>query len=301
MTVQAIIDRLYRTYLEPPNFQPARCWLTANVTTTTQGTVQIGTFAVPEDKQLLRNGIIIEVGTELMIVKGVDSVSVAAPTLTVSRGAYGTEAQVHTMPVEVKLSPIFTKQSAFEFVRDNILSCHPRLFTTDIQYLAPVAVGVYPCNDPLAISIESATPFEGTMGLDVTGEIVEYHPMTGGRAFILAGFPGAMWIRYRRRMGVATDPSDTLASLGFDSVWASVVMAGAAADLMAGKDLPSAHVDYISKLIESEAVRPGTRQSLAVGLRRYRNTLLDDFSTEMKADHKPVVKRRSPFRKVGRV
>jgi hypothetical protein len=300
--MQALMDRLYRTYLEPPTFQPARCWLVGAIATTTEQSFQLGTFSVAEDKELLRNGIVIEVGSEQLIVTAVDDPTLAQPTVTVERGAYGTTATAHTLPAEVKLSPLFTKQTAFESLRDNIVSIHPKLFTIDVVHLSSVAPHVYPCTDDLAISVISAWPFEGTYGtMDITAQVVDYHPRTGGRAFITAGWAGDLWIRYRKRMGVATDLTTTLASIGFEDVWSSVVMAGAAADLMAGRDLPESHVDYVSKLIESETVPVGTKQSLAVGLRRYSSFLLEQFASEMKAEYKPVAVRRSAFRKSGRI
>jgi hypothetical protein len=300
MTVQAIIDRLYRTYLEPPTYQPARCWLQNTVSSTTQDTFQLGAFSVPEDKELLRNGILIEAGQELLTVRGVDDPSLPTPTVTVERGSYGTEPATYDPDTEIRLSPMFSKASAFEAVRDNIITLHPKLFTIDIEHVSPVGPAVYPCHDGLAISVESAWPFEGMTNIDVTVKIVEHHPIVGGRAYIASGWAGDLWIRYRRRMGVATDVTDTLESIGMDAVWSNIVTAGAAADMMAGRDIPASHTDYVSKIIEPEMVPVGTKQSLAVGLRRYRDYLIEGFASEMKAEYKPVVRRRSPF-KAGRV
>lgn len=300
-TIQTVIDRLFREWLEPPTRQPIRCYAVTAMTTS-DDTLQLGTFSVYEDKQLLRNGILLEVERELMVVKGIDSVGSEQPIVTVERGAYGTEIVAHDADVQVKISPDFTQHSTFEAIRDNIISLHPELFTIRVAHVPMVAPGIYPCDDPLAISVESAWPFDGNMGtLDITADVIDYHPMTEGRAFRTAGFVGDMWIRYRRRMGVAESVTDELEDLGIEPVWTTMLMAGAAADLMAGKDLPETIVDWVTKMIDSEAVPAGTRSSLSVGLRRYRDYLLAGYSSEMKAEYKPKAVRRSPFRKVGRL
>lgn len=300
-TIQTIIDRMFREWLEPPTRQPIRCHAVLAVTDS-DPTIQLGTFSVYEDKQLLRNGILLEVGAELMLVKGIDSVGADQPIVTVERGVYGTTPAAHDADAQVKISPDFTQQSAFEAVRDNIISLHPSLFTIRVAHVAMVAPGIYPCDDPLAISVESAWPFDGNYGtLDITADVIDYHPMTEGRAFRTAGFVGDMWIRYRRRMGVAVSTTDELEDLGVEPVWTLPIMAGAAADLMAGKDLPETIIDWVTKVVDTEAVPVGTRSSLSVGLRRYRDYLIDGYATEMKAEYKPKAVRRSPFRKVGRL
>jgi hypothetical protein len=300
--IQSVIDRILHTMLEPPTYQPIRAWLIADVTTVGQDTVQLGNFSVAEDQQLLRNGIVIELGYELMLVKGIDDVNAASPTLTVERGAYGTEAATYVVGQEIRLSPLFTKQSVFEAVRDNIITLHPRLFTVKVEYAAQVSPGIYACSDDLAISVESAWPYEASFGtMDITADIIDYHPTTEGRAFRAAGFVGNLWIRYRRRMETATATTDLLDDLGVDEAWVNIIMAGAVADVIVGRDVPETIVDWISKSIDTEAVPVGTRQSLAIGLRRYRDYLIDGFSREMTAEYKKVAVRRNPYRKVGRL
>jgi hypothetical protein len=131
--------------------------------------------------------------------------------------------------------------------------------------------------------------------------VVDHHPATDGRAFVASSMVGDLWITYRRRMGVAEATTDLLDDLGVEDVWVPIVMAGAAGDLMAGRDLPRTVVEWVSDILDRQAVPIGSQQSLAVGLRRYRDYLLDGFSSEMGAEYKPKVVRHSPFRKVGRV
>lgn len=301
--VQSVMDRLYRAYLEPPVYQPMRCFLINTVSTTTATGFQLGNFAVAEDKMMLRNGLVLEVGDEMLVVQSIDSLTATNPTVTVLRAQYGTTASTYTPGTEIRMSPLFPKQSSFEAIRDNIISLHPKLFTVRQAYVVPVGDGVYPCDDPLAVSVQSAWPHDANhrVMLGVTAQIVDYHPLVDGRAFVAAGCNTDLWIRYHRRMGVATSMTDELDNLGVEDVWVPIVLAGAAADLMVGRDLPETVVDWVTKAVDTEAVSVGSRQSLAIGLRRYRDYLLNTYAKEMQSEYKPVVVARNPFRQAQRL
>ncbi|GAG30296.1 unnamed protein product, partial [marine sediment metagenome] len=119
------------------------------------------------------------------------------------------------------------------------------------------------------------------------------HPLAGGRAFIVdSRQSGAMWFRWRRRMNKPTAETDTLEELGVDERWVSIVMAGTAADLMAGRDIPASETEWIKSVLEAENIRVGARMSIAGGLRQYRNMLLTDAMKEMKAEYRPKIHMR---------
>jgi len=96
-------------------------------------------------------------------------------------------------------------------------------------------------------------------------------------------------------MLVPTSPTDTLDSLGVDPRWVIAVMAGAAADLLVGRDLPAARTEWVKSVLEAENIRVGTRMSLSGGLRQYRNGLVEDYAAEMSAEYKPKMHMRSPW------
>jgi hypothetical protein len=124
----------------------------------------------------------------------------------------------------------------------------------------------------------------------VEGRIVSYHPLTGARALLTGGNSGVIWMRYRKRMGVAESEADVLADLGVEDSWINIVMMGAAATLMAGRDVPASQTEWIAATLEAENISVGTRMSIAGGLRQYRNILLNDASAEMKAEDSQKVK-----------
>jgi len=297
-TLHEVADRLLRTTLTPPDYQYAQVRLGAPVTSTTVTTIQLGEFTISEDANLLRQGSLLEFGLELMRVVSYDGVT---KIVTVTRGEYSTTADTYTTPMLINLNPSYSMQSIFEALRDNITTLYPRLWTVRSDALVAVAGTIFAAPDPLTVAIVETYPNEGTVPVDVDARVVDFHPLAGGRAIITNVPVSNMWVRYRRRMGVATSPDDTLEELGVEDVWAQVVMVGAAADLMVGRDIPQAQVEWVGQVLIAENIRVGTRLSLSGGLAQYRDILIDRFSKEMKAEESNQIKvhMNDPFTQVG--
>ena len=295
-TVGSIMDRLFQTYLTPPDDQYAQVRLGTAITSTTVETILLGGFTIPEDEALLRQGSILEVDQELMRVVTYDAV---AGSVLVTRGEYGTVPALHTIPKLMNLNPPYTRASVFESVADNIIVLFPKLFTVNTAYLGSVAGSVYPVNDDLAVEVVSAWTDGWNSNTDIAAEVVDYHPMAGGRA-IITNHPagGSLWFRYRRRMAKPTNELTSLEDVWVDARWVNIVMAGTAGDLMIGKDIPASQTEWIKSVLEAENIRVGTRMSIAGGLRQYRNTLLVDAQREMKAEYKAKIRMRNPMKSV---
>ena len=289
-TVASVMDRLFIQWLTPPDAQQMQVSLGADITDDAVTSVTLGQFTIPEDESLLRQGSLLEAEQELMRVTDYDSIT---KVVTVERGAYGTPKGAHAQPMLLNLNPVYSRASVFEAVADNILTLYPRLFTVTQELLSPSADMVYALNDELAVSALSVTPGDFTSIDDLGGRIIDFHPMIGGRALITDVPSATVWLRYRRRMGKATSEGSAIADLGCDERWITVVMAGAAGDLMAGKDISASHTEWVKSVLEAETIRVGTRMSIGGGLRQYRNMLLEDFAKEMRAEYKPKVKMRS--------
>lgn len=288
-TVGVVIDRIYRTYLQPPDAQPPLFLLGALMDDSTTS-MTAGSFAIPEDEQLLRVGVLVEVDRELMRIVGY---SPTTNVLTVQRAVEGTVVAEHAVNAKVTISPPYPRQSVFEQVRENITSLSPRLFTVRSDALVHISNGVYGVPDSLALSPVRAFDDAGNT-IDIQGRIIDFHRHASGRAFV-APFSGNLWLTWRRRMGIATAETDTLADLGVDEQWATIIMAGVAADLMSGRDIAAAHVEWVTRAFASERVQVGTRQSIGAGLAQLRDYLLERFAKEMEAEYRPVVRMRDPF------
>lgn len=287
-TVGSIIDRLYLSYLTPPNAQDPMAQLAASVTLPTQQTIVFGQFVVPEDSALVRMGSLIEIDQEIMRIQSWDA---ETSTASVERGVYSTFATTHLTPKMIHF-PQFPRSTVFEAVADNILTLHPSLFTIKTTLLNPAGFKVYRLNDDLAIDVKEVWPDEEWSNVELHAKVVDYHEQAGGRALLTNQYTGNVWARIVRRMGKATSEDDTLVELGMDDRWVNIVMAGAAADIMAGRDIPAAQTEWIKSVLEAETIRVGTRMSIAGGLRQYRALLLKEARKEMKAEYRTSVHMR---------
>jgi hypothetical protein len=294
-TVGDLINRLYRTWLYPPNRQPATSVLASSMTTADPDTLALTAFVVPEDEQLMRVGSIMEVGSELMRVESWDT---ATLTGTVSRGKYGTTPTVHASGADMILGPPYPRQTVFEMVGDQIQSLYPRLYTVDVALLTETAVGVAAIEDNLATEVIELWLDNQTHMPDFNGRIVEYHPSVAGRALLMNRSAGSVWMRYRRRMARPTTEADELkADCGVEDMWAIIIMAGVAADLFAGADLSESHVEWVQSVLQAENISVGTRAGLSGALLQYRDLKLREAQKEMRGEdaNKIRVHRRSPY------
>jgi hypothetical protein len=293
-TVGSIMNRLYIQYLTPPDDQEAQVNLLASISDTDTD-VTLGAFALPEDEALLRQGSILEADQELLRVTAYNA---ATPSVTVTRSEYGTVAAAHTSPLLMTLNPAYTRAAAFEAVADNILLLYPKLFTVTQEFLISVGDHVYPLDDALAVEILSIWGDDWESSRDRDGDLVDFHPLAGGRAIIADAREQDLWVRYRKRLARPTSEDDTLTALGMSERWVNIVMAGAAADLLVGRDIPAVQTEWIKSVLEAENIRVGSRMSIAGGLRQYRNMLMDDTSAELKSEYRTKIRIRSAMRQV---
>ena len=168
-TVRDVMARLYRTYLYPPDFQPPTNFVVSYTDDTPSpgfATVVLGEWAVADDENLLRQGAIIEIGQQLMLVRESDDQTL---TLVVLKGAYGTPTdQVPAVNDPVILSPPYARYSVFQAVGDNIITLSPRLYTVSAQNLVEVTGGIAGVGDELALSVESVWQGDFSKSPDVT-------------------------------------------------------------------------------------------------------------------------------------
>lgn len=289
-TMGHIIDRTFRTYLRPPDQQEAICYSASALTAvSTDTSLTISQFAVPEDEQLLYIGTLLELGSELVRVETYDPIF---RLVTVKRADEGTTLAAHDSGTKIIMRPTFSRASVFEAVADNIISLHPALYTVNQELVSAIGPGIAPISDVLAISPITVWDETWSNVVNHHAEIVDYHPVAGGRALVCNSGLSSMWVRYKRRMGTPTAETDTLEDLGVDPRWVNVIMVGAAADLLVGQDISAVHTDFISQAFEAETVRPGTRTTIGARLAGYRDLLLKRFKDEMNTEYGVQVRMR---------
>jgi len=299
-TVRDLSNRLLRTMLTPPDKQGIQVSIVVPIGAI-DATIALGDFTVAEDAALMRQGSILEADEELMRVIGYDP---STHVVEVLRAQYSTTPVEHEMPLFINMNPSYPMQSIFEAIRDNIIQLYPRLSsmrtvtpTREPDHSSFQGSYVWSIDDPRAVSVVETFIRGSKTAIDLDARIVD---IDGVKVLVTNGRASDIDVRYRRNMAMATSMDDDLFDLGLEEVWAVVVMVGAAADLVAGRDIPAAETDWIGKALEAENIRVGTRASLSVGLARYRELLIDRFSREQKGQEtsKPKVHIADPFAQV---
>lgn len=287
-TVKDLVDRLLRTYLEPPDYQPAVTHLDGAISAGASS-LTLGTFVVPEDEELVRAGSILEIGEELFEVLTYDEFTQVCTVNTTAK--FGTTTANHADGARIKLAPPFSRLSIREAIADNIITMYPSLWSVDTVNVAAVG-NIAPLDDNLAVDVIEVWGVGGGGGIGA--RLVDFHPAVGTRAVILDEMIGDVWIKYRRRFGSVSAETDTLSDLGVDPRWERIVMVGACADLYVGRDLPSSHTSWVGQVLEAENVPIGTRTSIAGALGSYRDELLRAAMKEMRAEYRAVM-RQNPI------
>lgn len=295
-TIGAVIERVNRDFLYPPDARPAQAYLNGAILAA-DTTLILTTFVVPEDEELLTAGALLELDQELVQVTAYDDVTLTA---TVKRGVLGTTGADHADETPVYLAPPYTRLSIYEAIADNIITLYPKLFTVRTEHTSTVNGIIAPIDDTLAVSVLEASVDAFVDDSEVDARIVDFSAAVGSRAVVFNVPVSTAYVKYKRRFGTPTDEDTTLVSLGVDPRWVRIVTVGAAADLMSGRDIPASHTDWIAQAIEAEQIPVGTRSGISLKLASYRNFLLEEAEKEMKAEYRGKIHQRRPGRVVMR-
>jgi hypothetical protein len=322
-TIESLIDRCFREYLEPMDDLNS---YTAVSTTFNASATSISFNAdllTQEEEDMMDAGTVIECEQELMYCTDIDTVN---NTITVVRGVLGTEPTGHAEGKIIKIAPVFTRKAVFDAVVDQINNLFPTLFSVDTQSITTgsgyTLVGSYDSvgTHNYIVSILSAisqyTDFSS--GSDTTG--VNFAPVTcslvelpnpftytdsdgtertmtystGPSVVHAVQFSGissghTAYVTFKKRFIKPTGESDTLATIGIDTEWEPIIMAGVAAQLIAGRDIPSATTDYITDQMAVQGYPVGSSNSVRNSLLQYQQLLLNQARKYLRAKYPEVV------------
>jgi len=320
-TIENLIDRCFREYLEPMDdlnsytavasgsgFSDSATSISFNADLLTQ-----------EEEDMMDAGTIIECEQELMYCTDINTV---ANEITVVRGALGTTAAEHLAGKIIKIAPIFTRKAVFDAVVDQINNLFPTLFSVNTQsvttgtgytligsydsvgthnYLVSILSAISQYTDfssgsdttgvnfaPVTCSlIELPNPFTYTDS-DGTERTITYS--TGPDVVHAVQFSGisaghTAYVTFKKRFIKPTAESDTLATIGLDTEWEPIVMAGVAAQLLSGRDIPAATTDYITDQMAVQGYPVGSSNSIRNSLLQYQQLLLNQARKYLRAKY----------------
>jgi len=312
--IAGLVDRVYREYLEPMDDLTSYTTLATEVNSSATSIVFNGDLLTQEEEDAMDAGTIIECEQELMRCTALDTVN---NTVTVVRGVLGTTAANHVVGKVIKIAPVFPRKNVFDAVCDQIKNLYPTLFavetksitskvgyipldgSTDNHLVAPIkAISQY--TDFSAGSDETGTVFAG-----VACELVDlpnpftYTDADGVSQTITYSNNGpnnvkavqvynvnaghTVFITFKKKFVTPTAETDTLATIGLEDEYEPIIMAGVAAQVIAGRDIPTATADYITDQMGVNNFPVNSATSIRNSLLQYQRALIQQARKDLRA------------------
>ena len=317
-TIGDLVDRTYREYLEPMDDIVSYTTLTTGVDSSATSIEFEGNLLSVEEEDALDAGAIIEIGQELMICTALNAVT---NTITVTRGARGTTAASHTAGDLIKIAPPFPRKNVFDAVCDQIKNLYPTLFAVETKTVT-AAVGYELLGDhgsdqdnnnylvaPLK-AISQYTDFSAgsdSTGIRYQGVSVELIDLPNPFTYvdsdgvsrtktyttgpsvvhaiqtynILEGH--TVYVTFKKKFIDPTAETDTLTTVGLEDEYEPIIMAGVAAQLMSGRDIPTATTDYITDQLATQSFPVDSATRIRNSLLSYQRALIQQARKDLRA------------------
>ena len=326
-TIGKLIDRVYREYLEPADNVESFSILSSSMTDSVTELSFDGNYFTQEEEDALDAGTIIEVGTELMYSTALDTVG---NSVTVKRGVRGTTAAAHSAGDEIKIAPEFPRKNVFDAVCDQIENLYPTLFAVDTQSFTSgtgySTIGTYDApgtHNYLVAPLKALSQYtDWSAGSDQTGlryqgvavEMIDLpNPFTytdsGGTERTITYTSGpdvvhalqfqgiaaghTVYVTFKKKFIAPTAETDTLASIGLESEYEPIVMAGGAAHMIAGKDIKLVNASYITEQLEAASYPVGSSNTIRNSLLQYQQLLIQQARTNLRSKYPEPVQLNS--------
>ena len=284
MNVGEVVDRVERQYLEHPDELWVRTATTEAVSdSATNFTINLDLLG-PEEQNLLTVGVLVQIDYEQMIVTDFNS---DTATVSVSRGARGTDADSHDSGAEMLVAPPYTRNIVFDAVRESIVGMHPPLYEWATEKTTVGENGIVSVSNEV-VNVFSVRSFPNQDLMDF--EDLGYWPDANGTAVrsirVFEGVAGEeVWITYRGKFRMATSPNDVLEQLGVKDEWARIVVVGAAAQLISSKPMSSAWQNYVANQMRAEAYPVETPNRIRDALVAYHEFLINRAAASLQQQH----------------
>ena len=318
-----LVDRVYREYLEPMDDVVSYTTLSTGINDSVTSVVFNNDLLSVEEEDALDAGAIIEIGQELMICTDLNAVT---NTITVTRAARGTTATSHSAGDLIKIAPPFPRKNVFDAVCDQIKNLFPTLFAVETQSVTTgtgytlLGSQETPGTNNYIVSILSAisqytdfTQNSDTTGVNfspVTCSLVELpNPFTytdnNGTSKTITYTTGpsvvhaiqfaniatghTAHVTFKKKFIEPTAEDNTLANIGLEDEYVPIIMAGVAAQMLAGRDIPTATADYISDQMAITNFPVGSSNSVRNSLLQYQQLLINQARKYLRAKYPEAV------------
>ena len=294
-TIENLIDRTFREYLEPMEDMVSYTVLSGALSTSDTSVGFNGDLLSIEEEDALDAGTIIEIGQELMICTELNAVT---NSITVTRGARGTTATTHDAGDVIKITPQFPRVNVFNAVKDQIENLYPTLYAVETQtissavgYVALVGADDNRIVAPLkAVSQyqeldagnQTTVQFRGVAmelidvptSVTASGKVVQFSGVSTGVN---------VHCTFKKKFGEVSLETTTLADVGLETEYEPIIMAGVAAQMIAGKDIPTYTSDYITEQMSVTNYPVNSSSNIRNSLLQYQQVLINQARKDLRA------------------
>jgi len=294
-TIGNLVDRVYREYLEPMEDIVSYTVLSGYIDANATSVGFNGDLLSVEEEDALDAGTIIEIGQELMICTELNAVT---NSITVTRGVRGTTATEHNAGDIIKITPPFPRINVFNAVKDQIENLYPTLYAVEVQTIASAAGYVALTGDddsrivaPLAAVSQYQTLADGSeTSVQFRGVAMELIDVptsvtASGKVVQFAGISNGVNVHctFKKKFGEVTNEASTLADIGLETEYEAIIMAGVAAQMIAGKDIPTYTADYISEQMQVQNYPVNSSTNIRNSLLQYQQVLINQARKDLRA------------------
>ena len=294
-TIENLIDRTFREYLEPMEDMVSYTVLSGALSTSDTSVGFNGDLLSIEEEDALDAGTIIEIGQELMICTELNAVT---NSITVTRGARGTTATTHDAGDVIKITPQFPRVNVFNAVKDQIENLYPTLYAVETQtissavgYVALVGADDNRIVAPLkAVSQyqeldagnQTTVQFRGVAmelidvptSVTASGKVVQFSGVSTGVN---------VHCTFKKKFGEVSLETTTLTDVGLETEYEPIIMAGVAAQMIAGKDIPTYTSDYITEQMAVTNYPVNSSSNIRNSLLQYQQVLINQARKDLRA------------------
>ena len=294
-TIENLIDRTFREYLEPMEDMVSYTVLSGALSTSDTSVGFNGDLLSIEEEDALDAGTIIEIGQELMICTELNAVT---NSITVTRAARGTTATTHDAGDVIKITPQFPRVNVFNAVKDQIENLYPTLYAVETQTIssavgyvalegaddnrivAPLkAVSQY---QELDAGNQTTVQFRGVAmelidvptSVTASGKVVQFSGVSTGVN---------VHCTFKKKFGEVSLESTTLADIGLETEYEPIIMAGVAAQMIEGKDIPTYTADYITDQMATTNYPVNSSSNIRNSLLQYQQVLINQARKDLRA------------------
>lgn len=282
-----LVDRVFREYLFAGDDQPARIRLAAAVDATeTAFTLDLSMLPV-DARQVIAGGMVIEFEREQVLVLAYDGT-----TTTVVREVNGTTAAAHAGGTLGVISPPFSRQVVFDAVADNIVDLFPSVWGTGFEEIAVTQpVTEVPADVGQIVQFRAV---QGSGYWTADARLITSFPASAtGRGAVIEASAGTAGVLVYRSSFIrpTADGDDLEADLRVRPEWERIVVVGAAAQLLSGRDVEAVTQEHITEQMQAESLPVTTPGRISARLSALHEHYLEKASRRLISEEGKRIRR----------